>query len=156
MLARASLSALHVLALAIGFGAVFARGRRLRDLRRTPEDPGVLARLLQADALWGVAALLWIATGLLRVFGGLEKQPGFYLRNGFFWIKMALFLLVFVLEVRPMLTFAKWRKARARGDSPAASASDLPSLIATNDAETALVVLIPFLAALMARGAWLF
>jgi putative membrane protein len=95
MLARASLSALHVLALAIGFGAVFARGRRLRDLRRTPEDPGVLARLLQADALWGVAALLWIATGLLRVFGGLEKQPGFYLRNGFFWIKMALFLLVF-------------------------------------------------------------
>jgi uncharacterized membrane protein len=55
-----------------------------------------------------------------------------------------------------MLTFAKWRKARARGDSPAASASDLPSLIAINDAETALVVLIPFLAALMARGAWLF
>jgi putative membrane protein len=156
MLARASLSALHVLALAIGFGAVFARGRRLRDLRRTPGDPGVLARLLQADALWGVAALLWIATGLLRVFGGLEKQPGFYLRNGFFWIKMALFLLVFALEVRPMLTFAKWRKASARGGSPAASGPGLPALIAINDAETALVVLIPFIAALMARGAWLF
>jgi putative membrane protein len=157
MLARASLSALHVLALAIGFGAVFARGRRLRDLKRTPEDPGVLARLLQADALWGVAALLWIATGLLRVFSGLEKQPGFYLRNGFFWVKMALFLLVFVLEIRPMVTFARWRKARARNapTSPAAGAA-LSGLIAVNDAETTLVILIPFVAALMARGAWLF
>jgi putative membrane protein len=157
MLARASLSALHVLALAIGFGAVFARGRRLRDLRRTPEDPGVLSRLLQADALWGLAALLWIGTGFLRVFGGSEKQPGFYLRNGFFWIKMALFLLVFVLEIRPMVTFARWRKARNRNASPvSASGASLSRLIAVNDAETVIVVVIPFAAALMARGAWLF
>ena len=157
MIARASLSALHVLALAIGFGAVFARGRRLRDLRTTPEDSGALARLLQADAVWGLAALLWIATGLVRVFGGIEKQPGFYLRNGFFWVKMALFLLVFVLEIRPMVTFARWRKARARNTSPvSASGASLSGLIAVNDAETAIVVLIPFFAALMARGAWLF
>ena len=155
MLARASLSALHVLALAIGFGAVFARGRRLRDLRRTPEDSGVIARLLQADALWGLAALLWIATGLLRVFGGLEKQPGFYLRNGFFWIKMALFLLVFVLEIRPMVTFTRWRAVQRRGGSPVAG-TNLPGLIAINDLEMALVVVIPFAAALMTRGAWLF
>jgi putative membrane protein len=157
MVARASFSALHVLALAIGFGAVFARGRRLRDLRRTPDDPGVLARLLQADAFWGLAALLWIATGVVRVFGGLEKQPGFYVRNGFFWVKMTLFLLVFVLEIRPMITFARWRKARARGGSPVpVSGASLSGLIAVNDAETALVILIPFVAALMARGAWLF
>ncbi len=90
MFARASLSALHVLALAVGFGAVFARGRRLRDLRRSPEDAGALGRLFQADSLWGVAALLWIATGLLRAFGRLEKTRDFYLRNGFFWVKMAL------------------------------------------------------------------
>ncbi|HEY2798703.1 MAG TPA: DUF2214 family protein [Thermoanaerobaculia bacterium] len=157
MIARASLSALHVLALAIGFGAVFARGRRLRDLRRTPEDAAIYTRLFQADALWGLAALLWIGTGLLRVFGGLEKQPAFYLRNGFFWIKMALFLLVFVLEVRPIVTFGRWRKARRTGAWPATGgAPSLPGLIAVNDAETAIVVVIPFAAALMARGAWLF
>jgi putative membrane protein len=155
MLARASLSALHVLALAIGFGAVFARGRRLRDLRRAPEDGGALTRLFQADGLWGLAALLWIATGLLRVFGGLEKQPAFYLRNGFFWVKMGLFALVFALEIRPMLTFARWRSERRRGVAPAAGAN-LDALVAVNDAETALVLLIPFVAALMARGAWLF
>jgi putative membrane protein len=155
VIVRAALSALHVLALAMGFGAVFARGRRLRDLRRAPEDASVLKRLFQADGLWGLAALLWIATGLLRVFGRLEKQPDFYLRNGFFWVKMALFGLVFALEIRPMLTFMRWRAARSRGLSPAAGAN-LDALIAVNDAETALVVLIPFAAALMARGAWLF
>jgi putative membrane protein len=155
MLARASLSALHVLALAIGFGAVFARGRRLRDLRRAAEDAGALTRLFQADNLWGLAALLWIATGLLRVFGGLEKQPAFYLRNGFFWVKMALFGLVFALEIRPMLTFIRWRAARRRGGAPAAGAN-LDVLVAVNDAEIVLVLLIPFAAALMARGAWLF
>ena len=155
MAARAVLSALHVLALAIGLGAVFARGRRLRDLRRSPQDAGALKRLLQADSLWGVAALLWISTGLLRAFGRLEKAPAFYLRNGFFWVKMALFALVLALEIFPMLTFIRWRMARSRGTSPVVGAS-LPALIALNDAELAIVVLIPFVAALMARGAWLY
>jgi len=155
MFARASLSALHVLALAIGFAAVFARGRRLRDLRRSPEDAGALQRLFQADNLWGVAAVLWIATGFARAFGRLEKTPDFYLRNGFFWVKMALFALILALELRPMATFIGWRSARARGRAPV-SATNLGALIALNDVETALVLLIPFAAALMARGAWLF
>jgi len=155
VIVRASLSALHVLALAVGFGAVFARGRRLRDLRRSREDAGALSRLFQADSLWGVAALLWIATGLLWVFGRLEKTPDFYLRNGFFWVKMALFVLVLALEIFPMLTFIRWRMARSRGGAPADGAN-LAVLIALNDAEVAIVLLIPFTAALMARGAWLF
>jgi putative membrane protein len=155
VIARASLSALHVLALALGVAAVFARGRRLRDLRRSPDDPGVLRRLFQADNLWGVAALLWISTGLLRAFGRLEKTPEFYLRNGFFWVKMSLFALVLAFEIFPMLTFIRWRSARSRGKAPAVGAN-FSALITLNDAEIAIVVLIPFAAALMARGAWLF
>jgi putative membrane protein len=155
MIARASLSALHILALAIGFGAVFARGKRLRDLRRSAQDAGALARLLQADNLWGLAALLWIATGFARVFGRLEKTPDFYLRNGFFWVKMGLFLLVLALEILPMVTFIRWRVARSRGVVTVAG-TNLSRLISLNDAEVAIVLLIPFAAALMARGAWLF
>lgn len=155
MIARAALSALHVLALAIGFGAVFARGRRLRDLRRSPDDRVALSRLLAADNLWGLAAVLWIATGLLRVFGRLEKTPEFYLRNGFFWVKMALFLTILALEILPMATFIRWRVARSRGADPVAGAR-LDRLVRLNDAETVVVVVIPFAAALMARGAWLF
>jgi putative membrane protein len=155
MILPAILSALHVLALAIGFGGVFARGRRLRDLRRSPGDAVALGRLLQADSAWGVAALLWAATGLTRAFGHVEKAPDFYLRNGFFWVKMGLFALVLALEILPMLTFVRWRMAKARGGA-SAPAANFDLLIALNDAETAIVVVIPFAAALMARGAWLF
>jgi putative membrane protein len=156
MILRASLSALHVLALAIGFGSVFARGRRLRDLRGSPEDPVALRRLFQADGLWGLAAVLWLLTGLFRAFGRVEKQPDFYLRNGFFWVKMGLFVLVLALEILPMLTFVRWRAAKARGTAAPAAGAKFSTLIALNDAEVVLIVVIPFVAALMARGAWLF
>lgn len=155
MIGSALLSALHVLALAVGLGAVFARGRRLRDLRRSPAAADTLTRLFQADTLWGVAAALWVATGLLRAFGRMEKSPAFYLGNGFFWLKMALFGLVLALEILPMVTFIRWRIAKSRGAAPV-SGSRLALLIALNDAEMAIVLLIPFIAALMARGAWLF
>jgi len=113
-----------------------------------------VGRLLRADTFWGVAALLWVTTGMMRAFGHLEKTPDFYLRNGFFWVKMGLFALVLALEVRPMLTFIRWRIARSRGRAPATVG--LGALIALNDAEVAIVLAIPFVAALMARGAWLF
>ena len=155
MILPALLSALHVLALALGLGSIFARGRRLRELRRTPDDRIALARLLQADNLWGVAALLWITTGLTRAFGGIEKSPDFYLRNGFFWIKMALFGLVFALEILPMVTFMRWRFAKA-AETASVARANLPLLVGLNDAEVVLVALLPFVAALMARGAWLY
>jgi putative membrane protein len=151
----AALSALHLLALAIGFSAVFARGRRLRDLRRTPADDAAVARVLQADNFWGLAALLWIATGLTRAFGRVEKTPDFYLHNGFFWVKMGLFGVVLLLEIAPMTTFIRWRIDRAHGGVNAAAAN-LGLLVKLNDFETALVLAIPFVAALMARGLWLF
>src|SRR5919199_4942063 len=62
-------SALHLLALAIGLPGVFLRGRALKG----PLDETGLRRLFAADTVWGVAAGLWIVTGLLRAFGGLEK-----------------------------------------------------------------------------------
>jgi putative membrane protein len=148
------LSALHVIALGIGLGAVFMRGRYLRALRDGPE-PRVLARLFAADSLWGIAALLWLATGLARAFGHVEKGPEFYLRNGFFWIKMALFVATVALEIWPMMTFIRWRIARRKGQ-PLPGIRHLPGLVLVDDLQTALVVVIPFVAAAMARGLWLY
>ena len=108
MIAAPVLSALHVLALGIGLGSVFMRGRYLRALRDGP-DPRALDRLFAADSLWGIAALLWLATGLTRAFGHIERAPDFYLRNGIFWVKMTLFATVFA---SPVTSHA----AAARGD----------------------------------------
>jgi putative membrane protein len=157
MVLPAVVSALHVLTLGLGLGAIFVRGARLRDLRRAPADTATLKGLFAADGAWGLAAMSWIVTGLVRAFAGIEKASTFYTHNGFFLIKMTLFLGVFLLELRPMVTFIRWRRARAAGQTPwATSDNNLTSLIRLNDAEVALTVLIPFAAALMARGVWLF
>src|SRR5205814_4293135 len=147
------LSALHVLALGIGLGSVFMRGRFLRALRAGP-DPRALDGLFAADTLWGVAAALWLLTGLARAFGHVEKAPEFYLRNGFFWIKMALFVSVVALEIWPMMTFIRWRIAQRKG-GPLPEFDRLSRLVLVDDVQTLLIVLIPFVAAAMARGVWL-
>jgi putative membrane protein len=148
------LSALHVLALGVGLGSVFMRGRFLRELRAGP-DARALDRLFAADTLWGVAAALWLLTGLARAFGHVEKAPDFFLRNSFFWVKMTLFLVVVALEIWPMLTFIRWRIARRAGQ-PLPQLDRLPRLVLVDDLQTALVVVIPFVAAAMARGLWLY
>ncbi|HKB09764.1 MAG TPA: DUF2214 family protein [Vicinamibacterales bacterium] len=149
MIISALLSAIHVLTLALGLGAVYARGRALAGTL----DAAGWRRLLAADNAWGIAALLWIIFGLARVFAG-GKETSFYWRNGFFWIKMALFGLVFLLEIAPMTTFIRVRAARGRG-APLPQFS-VAAYRRINTAETVLVVAIVFVAAFMARGAWLF
>ncbi len=149
MVVAALLSAIHVLTLAVGLGAVIARGRALAG----PLDEAGWRRLLTADNLWGVAAGLWIASGLGRVFFG-GKEPAFYWYNGLFWTKLALFALVLVLELSPMITFIRVRVAqRRKAPLPQFSVARFQRI---NAAETVLVVAIVFVAAFMARGAWLF
>ncbi|PYM07055.1 MAG: DUF2214 domain-containing protein [Candidatus Rokuibacteriota bacterium] len=142
----AVVSALHVLALAIGLPSVFLRGRALK---RALDAEG-LRRLFAADNAWGVAALLWIVTGLLRAFGGLEKGTQFYLNSRLFWVKMALFAGVLALEAWPMVTFIRWRVQRGRGGAPDTSMARVFYVL--NHAEMGLVVAIVFVASFMARG----
>jgi len=145
-MASALVSALHVLALALGLSSVYLRGRALKG--RLDRDE--LQRLFAADTVWGIAAGLWIVTGLLRAFGGLEKGSQFYLQSPLFWIKMALFVTVILLEIRPMMTFIRWRRTLGRGEVP--DTSGARALYLVNHIEMALVVIIVFAASFMARG----
>lgn len=72
---RWMVAALHLLALGVGLGAVWARGRALHGVL----DAQGLQRVFYADNLWGIAAALWITTGLARAFAGLEKGSDYYL-----------------------------------------------------------------------------
>jgi putative membrane protein len=142
----AIVSSLHLLALALGLPAVMLRGRALRG----PLDDAGLRRLFAADNAWGIAAGLWLATGLLRAFAGLEKGSAFYLGSALFWTKMALFVIVVALEIRPMLTLIGWRRAVGRGQKP--DVSSARTLYVMNHVEMALVGVIVFVASFMARG----
>ena len=149
MIVSAVLSTLHLLTLALGLGAVFLRGRALAR----PLDAAGWKRLLAADSAWGAAAVSWIVTGLARVFYG-GKGPYFYAHNGFFWTKLGLFALVFLLELAPMTTFVHARIAQRRG-APL-PAFPVRAYRVINIVELVLVVTIVFCAALMARAVWMF
>jgi putative membrane protein len=137
---------LHLLGLGIGLGAVWARTRALR----APLDTAGLRRVFQADGWWGVAAAIWIGTGLVRLIGGLEKGMDYYLRNHVFWGKMALLLVILVLEIGPAVSLARWRVQLGRGNQPDTSRAERFSRISY--AQALLVVLMVLAATAMARG----
>lgn len=145
-LIRWTIAAIHLLGLGLGLGAIWSRSRALRN----PSEPNNIQRALFADTLWGVAALLWIATGLARAFAGLEKGSAYYLTNNAFWMKMILLGLVLLLEVWPMVTLIRWRIQLARGEMINTQHASRFALIGA--VQTVLVVAMVFAATAMARG----
>jgi putative membrane protein len=133
---------LHYVALAVGAAGVWIRGRGFarRDL----------ATIFYGDNLWGIAAILWIGTGLMRAFGGLEKGTAYYLAQPFFHAKMGLYLLLALLELWPMVTLIRWRVDRSRGREP--DLAPVAMFARINTVEIVGVLVMPLLAAAMARG----
>ena len=102
---------------------------------------------------WGLAAALWIATGLWRVLAGTEKSPGYYVWNGAFMAKMGLLLLILILELWPMFTLVRWRRARAKGIIDLGALAPAARRIAViSYVQTVIVLVMVLLAAAMARG----
>ena len=141
------LAAAHLLALGIGLGAVWVRARALAS---GAPDRATISRLLAADSVWGVAALLWITTGLWRLLAGTEKPTEYYLASHAFWIKMSLLVVILALEVRPMVTLIRWRSRLARGKTP--DLGSAPALARISYVQAGLVVLMVLAATAVARG----
>ncbi len=140
------LATLHILTFGIGLYAIWSRANALKKLK----DASGLNEVFKADSLWGLAALLWIATGLWRAFGGLEKGSHYYLHSKTFIAKMVLFLLVFIIEIKPMLTLIQWRIKKRKNEPIDFSSARL--LARLSHIELGLVAIIVFLATAMARG----
>jgi putative membrane protein len=141
------LAAVHLLALGIGLGSVWARARLLGG--PTLDGP-TLRRALTADAWWGVAAVLWVGSGLWRLLAGTEKPTAYYLGSHAFWTKMALFAAILVLESRPIVTLGAWRRLLARDETPDLRAA--PGIARTSYVQAVLVILMVLAATAMARG----
>jgi putative membrane protein len=143
---RYIIATVHILTFGLGFYSCWARARALKNLK----DQSGIKEVLFADNLWGLAAAFWLGTGLWRAFGGLEKGSEFYLHNTAFLIKMGLFALVFALELRPMITFIKWRVALGK-ENPI-DLTVAPTLARITYVELILLIPIVSMATAMARG----
>ena len=147
MITRLALAWLHLLALVVGLAGVWARGRALSDSLRHPEDPRAIRRALVGDTWWGIAAALWIITGLWRLLMGTEKATSYYVVSHAFLLKMSLFLVVFALEIWPMTTLMRWRRKKLQPD-----ARDVGRIEIISYVQCALVAIIALVAVAMARG----
>jgi putative membrane protein len=146
MILRWLFAAAHLLGLGIGLGAVWARGKALRGTL----DRDGLRRVFIADTWWGIAAMVWISTGLVRLLAGMEKGTSYYLHNHLFWAKMALLLLIIALEIPAVRTLIRWRMVAAKGGQPDTSAAARYATIST--IQLWLTLGLVLLATGMARG----
>jgi putative membrane protein len=156
---RLTLAWLHLVALGIGLWAVLARAEALRQASRELPGTDALRRAFKADTHWGVAALLWLVTGLWRYLGATEKSTDYYNSNHIFLTKMALFVTILVLEVWPMMKLIRWRQAlgRAGGSQPGTGVALIDAGTARKAAtisyvEGAIVTVMILTAVAMARG----
>ena len=82
-------------------------------------NAAVVQRLARLDMIYGIAAVILLLTGIARLVWGV-KGMGAYPASPLFHLKMTLFVIAFLLSLKPTLTFRRWKKALdASGQLPA-------------------------------------
>src|SRR5947207_12890127 len=96
---RLFLAAMHLIALGIGLGAVCARTNALSR----PLDRASMVRAFRADTWRGIAAALWIATGLWRLLGGTEDSSSHHLHHQGRFTQMSFHVIIPLLGSAPLI-----------------------------------------------------
>ena len=109
--------------------------------------------VLRMDMVYGVAALVLLVAGFVRVFY-TEKGGAYYFDSGAFLLKLALFIVVGLLSIYPTLKFVAWRKALREGRAPQLDASARRRVRMLIHIELTLLFVIMLMAIMMARGVW--
>lgn len=140
-------ASVHYLSILMLFG--FLYGELL--LWRTGINERNIRTLLWLDIGYGLSALAVLISGIARA-GWTEKGWDFYLSSPWFHGKVTLFVLIGLLSLYPTKVLLGWRKTVKAGQVPEIDATLQRNLRGVLVAELHLVVLMPILAALMARG----
>jgi putative membrane protein len=110
-----------------------------------------IGKIARADLVYGVCAGLVLATGVLRVmyFG---KGSAYYLSNPIFLLKIGLFLVIGLISIYPTVVFLAWRKSIQSNRALTPDDGQIFRLARVIRIELAILISLPLLAALMARG----
>lgn len=104
-------------------------------------------QLSKVDGIYGLAVLSLLAAGLTLWLGGYGKPTEFYSENPIFHLKLGLFVAIGVLSIYPTVFFIKNRK----GD-PKELVFIPTSIFWMIRLELLLILIIPILAGMMAKG----
>ena len=146
-----SKSALVAYAHYLSFMLCFASLVLERKLLKAEPTRGEAISILVTDIVYGLAGLVLLISGILRVVS-FGQGSDFYTNNLLFWCKIGLFLFVGGLSLYPTITYILWVIPLRKGELPKLSqrlASRLGWII---NIEIVGFASIPLLATLMARG----
>ncbi|MBS0344654.1 MAG: DUF2214 family protein [Proteobacteria bacterium] len=113
-------------------------------------NKAVVERLARVDMIYGMAAILVLATGVARTVWGV-KGTAWYWSNPLLHVKLTLFIVVGLISIVPTMTYLRWRKQlRATGALPAEAEVRKTRKLVMIQAH--ILVLIPLFAVFLARG----
>ncbi|HAH35274.1 MAG TPA: DUF2214 domain-containing protein [Algoriphagus sp.] len=99
------------------------------------------------DGLYGISALTLLAVGLTLWLGGYGKPTEFYSQNPTFHLKLGLFIAIGLISIYPTVFFIK------QGKGLPDQIVNIPKLVRWSVyTELILLIIIPILAGLMAKG----
>lgn len=131
--------------------AVFAIFAVEMALIRPGLDAAAAGRLARIDGAYGAVALAVIVVGFARVIWGLKGWE-YYSTYWVFWAKVAAFLIVGLLSIRPTLRMQRWMRATRADPHYRVSAEDVAAVRLWLHGQGLFLLLIPVLAAMMARN----
>jgi putative membrane protein len=110
----------------------------------------VVERLASVDRIYGIAAAAVLLTGLARTWWGV-KGTSWYWSNGLLHLKLALFVAVGLMSIKPTMMFIRWRKElRATGALP--DEAQVKQARRWVMIQAHIIALIPLAAVFLARG----
>ena len=117
--------------------------------------PGIsgaaLHRLRAVDGFYGGLAAATLVTGLMRMFWGV-KGSAYYYSNPVFHTKVTLFVLIGLISIVPTVGFFRWSRAALKDAAFAPPPADVRRVQMLMRVQLLLLLLLPLLAAAMARG----
>lgn len=106
-----------------------------------------IGRVARVDAVYGLAALTLLTAGFTLWLSDIGKPSAFYSGNWIFHTKITLFLVIGLLSIYPTIFFIRNRKGQ-----PSEEVAVPKGIFFCLRFELLLLVIIPLLAGLMAKG----
>ena len=137
----------HYLCILLCFGALLFERVCLKTNLKKQE----IISIILADVIYGLAGLMIIITGILRVryFG---QGAEFYTLNPLFWFKVGSYIAVGILSLYPTITYILWAIPLSKDKLPLITSDLVSRFRLIINIELIGFSLIPFIASLMARG----
>ena len=108
-------------------------------------------RIQRADRVVGVAAVLLLVFGFMRVVY-FEKGADYYFDNTFFWLKLALFFTAALISLYPAVQYLRWNSQLRQDIAPDLDSTSVKRLKSAIHWELVLIGGMLVCASLMAKG----